>query len=83
MQNSRGDQTSDPILVKVARLGSAAVEVALPEGATVYDALNAARFTVGAKEQTRLNGTKTSAGTEVEDGDLITVVQESIKGGTL
>lgn len=67
------------ITVKVARLGSAVVEVALAEGASVQDALTAAGLHID-NEELRINSSSAREGDEVEDGDIVTLVPK-VKGG--
>lgn len=68
------------ITVKVARLGTAVVEVALAEGATVQDAINAAGLSVDGNEELRINSETVRTTDEVEDGDIVTLVPK-VKGG--
>ena len=67
------------ITVKVARLGNTVQEVALNEGASVQDALNAAGLTVDG-EDVRVNSSNASLNDEVTDGDIVTLVPK-VKGG--
>jgi sulfur carrier protein ThiS len=67
------------MLVKVAKLGSEVTEVLLNDGATVSEALAAARISVG-NEEIRLNGESAAMDDDVKNGDLVTVVP-AVKGG--
>jgi molybdopterin converting factor small subunit len=68
------------ITVKVARLGTAVQEVALAEGATVQQALDAAGLEVDGNEELRINEDTVSASDELSDGDIVTLVPK-VKGG--
>lgn len=70
------------IFVKVAKLGGRVSEVSLEEGTTVQDAITASGLEQG-QLKARLNGEATTLGIEVEDGDVITLVPQTIKGGTV
>jgi putative ubiquitin-RnfH superfamily antitoxin RatB of RatAB toxin-antitoxin module len=68
------------ITVKVARLGTAVVEVALADDATVQDALTAAGLAIDGNEELRINSESVRTSDEVEDGDIVTLVPK-VKGG--
>ena len=68
------------ITVKIARLGTAVLEVALEEGANVQAALNAASLEVGGSEELRINENSASVNDEVDNGDIVTLVPK-VKGG--
>jgi len=67
------------ITIKVARLGTTVLEVALNTGASVQDALTAAGLTVDG-EDVRVNSSNAGLNDEVEDGDIVTLVPK-VKGG--
>ena len=69
------------MLVKIAKIGSRVNEVALGDEATVQDALTAGGQPIPSGHELRVNGERaTTSSTELEDGDVITLVP-SIKGG--
>jgi hypothetical protein len=68
------------ISVKVLTLGKPVVEVMIPNGSTVRDALIAAGKTVSGIEELRRNGKMTSTTDIVEAGNMLTIVP-AIKGG--
>ena len=70
------------ITVKVARLGTAVVEVALDSGASVEDALAAASLELDGNEDMRINENTVSASSSVSDGDIVTLVPK-VKGGQM
>ncbi len=65
--------------IKVAQLGTDVREVALNDGATVGDALQAARVSTEGFE-IRLNNTPANHQTPVRSGDVVTLVSK-IRGG--
>ena len=67
------------MLVKVAPIGSATIEVALAAGAKVSDAIEAADVDSEGKA-IRLNSETASMTSVVRDGDIITL-HEKIEGG--
>ena len=67
------------MLVKVARLGTAVQEIALTEGQTVGQALQAADLAVE-NEEIRVNNTDASETTVLRNGDIVTLVPK-VKGG--
>jgi sulfur carrier protein ThiS len=67
------------IMVKVAKLGSKVNEVALQEGQTIQDAINASGVPATGLDM-RLNGEAVDPNTKAEDGDVITLIPK-IKGG--
>ena len=70
------------ITVKVARLGTAVVEVALDSGASVEDALAAASLELDGNEDMRINENTVSSDDRVSDGDIVTLVPK-VKGGQM
>jgi molybdopterin converting factor small subunit len=68
------------MLVKIAKIGSRVNEVALGDEATVQDALTAGGQPIPSGHELRVNGERATSSTELEDGDVITLVP-SIKGG--
>jgi putative ubiquitin-RnfH superfamily antitoxin RatB of RatAB toxin-antitoxin module len=66
-------------IVKVARLGTAVMEVAVAETATVQDALDAAGIEVE-NEDVRVDGQSSDLGNQIGSGSLITIVPK-VKGG--
>jgi ribosome-associated protein YbcJ (S4-like RNA binding protein) len=68
------------ISVKVLTLGKPVIEVMIPNGSTVKDALIAAGKTVNGIEELRRNGKMTSTSDIVEAGNMLTIVP-AIKGG--
>lgn len=66
-------------VVRVARLGSAVVEVAVADDARVQNALDAAGVALG-NEDVRIDGRSVSATDSIGDADLITIVPK-VKGG--
>ena len=67
------------ITVKIAKLGSRVVEVALTEGASATEALQIAELDPQGFEL-RVNGTMITVPVVLNDGDVITLVP-AIKGG--
>jgi len=65
--------------VRVARLGSAVVEVAVADDATIQNALDAADVHLG-NEDVRVDGRSVSTSDRVSSADLITIVPK-VKGG--
>lgn len=65
--------------VRVARLGSAVVEVAVADDASVQNALDAADVTLG-NEDVRINSRSVSTSDRIGSADLITIVPK-VKGG--
>jgi sulfur carrier protein ThiS len=66
------------IIVKVGKLPGRIQEVAVEDGASVADALEAAELDVTGYE-IRLNGSPVDVDTELEDGDTLLLVKK-IKG---
>ena len=72
---------SDVIMVKVAKLGATAKDVALSPGKTVQDAINTAGID-SARLEVRHNGTRIEdLSATVRDGDTILLVPQ-VKGGS-
>lgn len=67
------------ITVKVARLGSSVEEVALENGSTVEQALEAAGLVVE-NEEIRVNSSNASSTSTLSNGDIVTLVPK-VKGG--
>jgi len=65
--------------VRVARLGSAVVEVAVADDATVQNALDAADITLG-NEDVRIDSRSVGTSDQIGRADLITIVPK-VKGG--
>jgi len=78
-QSNKGGEM---ITVKVARLGTAVVEVALDSGASVEDALAAASLELDGNEDMRINENTVSSDDRVSDGDIVTLVPK-VKGGQM
>ena len=68
------------IMVKVARTGTKAIEVALNDERTVEDAIEAASLVKKASEEIYVNGEPVESDFELDDGDRIILVK-SIEGG--
>ena len=68
------------ITVKVARLGTAVLEVALEDGSTVQNALDAASLVIGGSEEIRINESGSNLSDELDNGDIVTLVPK-VKGG--
>ncbi len=69
------------MIVKVAKLGDIVREVMLGDRASVEDALNASKITIGSEdEDIRLNNSVVSLSHSISDGDIITIIPQ-IKGG--
>ena len=66
-------------IVKVARLGTAVVEVAVDENAAIQDALDAAGIEIE-NEDVRLDGSSANVSARINSGNLITIVPK-VKGG--
>ena len=66
-------------IVKVARLGTQVQEVAVPENASVQEALDAADIDID-NEDVRLDGRSVNTTTSIGTGNLITIVPK-VKGG--
>ena len=66
-------------IVKVARLGTQVQEVAVPENASVQEALDAAGIDID-NEDVRLDGRSVNTTTSIGTGNLITIVPK-VKGG--
>ena len=66
-------------IVKVARLGTAVMEVAVSEDATVQDALDAAGIDID-NEDVRVDGHSSDISAQIGSGNLITIVPK-VKGG--
>lgn len=71
---------SEGVTVKVAKLGSAVKELFLSAGSSVRDAIAQSGFTASGLE-TKRNGRVVEAGDSVRDGDFLTLVPKTIKGG--
>ena len=68
------------ITVKVGRTGSRVVEVLLPAGSTVEQALEAADVTYSTTDRIRVRGVAGALGTELREGDIVTLAGK-IQGG--
>lgn len=66
-------------VVRVARLGSAVVEVAVADDARVQDALDAADVALG-NEDVRIDGSSVATSDRIGPAELITIVPK-VKGG--
>ena len=66
-------------IVKVARLGTAVLEVAVSENATVQNALDAAGIEVQ-NEDVRIDGRPADTRSQIGSGEVITVLPK-VKGG--
>lgn len=66
-------------IVKVARLGTAVMEVAVAEDATVQNALEAAGIEIE-NEDVRVDGRSSELSARIGSGNLITIVPK-VKGG--
>ena len=70
----------DGILVKVARTGSKAFEVALNGGRTVQDALRAAGISKKESEEAHVNGEEVDMDYDLEDGDRVLLIKNIVGG---
>lgn len=68
------------MLVKVAKYGDQTVEVALEEGATVKQALEAADYADESIDKVRVNGVAATMDTPLTGGAIVTIVGK-IEGG--
>lgn len=71
----------DTISVRVAQIGGEIKEIALEEGSTIEDALNAAGIDPNGGQRIRVDGETAELQDELEDGDYVTL-SGKIKGGT-
>lgn len=68
--------------VKISKIGSRVIEVAVADQASGYDALRLAGVTLAANEQVLLDGDPFDLSDNVTDGDVLSIVQKTgIKGG--
>lgn len=67
-------------IIKVARLGTPVREVAIPENATVRDALDASGIDIESNEEVRLDNASVSLDSRVGSAMLVTIVPK-VKGG--
>jgi len=63
--------------VKIARLGTATVEVTLEDGANVAEALDAADIEVGTNEKVHVNGENASMSTVLRNGDKVFLAKDA------
>jgi len=68
------------ILVKIARIGERSEELALREGSTVEDLLDAADMQLVSGEKIQINGAPADIDTVLRDGDRVFLVPPSTGG---
>lgn len=77
-QKQGGEAPRATIKVFVARLMEAPLEITLPEGARVADALREANISV---REVAVNGLEATMHTVLHDGDYIAAVPKQVDGG--
>lgn len=69
------------IEVDIRKVGQRKETAVLNGDRTLAEALRVGGFTLGPKEEAHVDGQKRSLDYELEDGDIITIVAASVKGG--
>jgi len=68
------------ITVAIARFTESPVEITLPKSASVQDALDKAKKTLGSSETMWVNGEEAETQDELENGDLLQIVSSKSGG---
>lgn len=69
----RASSRVSDITVKVGRTGGRVVEVLVPAGSTVEEALNASELTYNSTDRIRVRGRQATLDTELSNGDIVTL----------